>query len=402
MSILDFRDFIRRRDKSGELFRVPFEVDTLDEMGAFIARADYQGIHKPILFEKPAGFDIPVLANTVGHTNRAMAQAFGVDESNALPGCAMKTMEVLKEGGIPPVFVENADAPCKEVILTGDDVDLGLLPVLRLNPQDGQGASRFAEGRFMTSLCASSPREGANNLSYHRLEITSRNSGVMWIFRGTGDAISMQDYWGALIDAPSSTWEPEKGRPFPVAFVFGVTPEFILGGANAALPHEHDDYAFLGGVAGTQVELVKCETQDINVPANAEIVVEGELKPFNWATQGQFASFNGSYDDPRRRPIFDVTGITMRKNPIYQHVHIGLPFNECNSIAAFFRSVKVFMQVKEVLPNLVDVFVDPSAWLRIYRTPVDKKGSGRRAKDGHDARLYRTRGVLQACIRVRR
>jgi 4-hydroxy-3-polyprenylbenzoate decarboxylase len=171
----------------------------------------------------------------------------------------------------------------------------------------------------------------------------------------------MQDYWGSRIDDAPESWEPDKGKPFPIAFVFGVTPEFILGGANAALPHEYDDYAFLGGVAGTPVELVKCETQDINVPANAEIVVEGELKPFNWATQGQFASFNGFYDDPRRRPIFDVTGITMRKNPIYQHVHIGLPYNECNSIAAFFRSVKVYMQVKEVMPNLVDVFVDPSA-----------------------------------------
>jgi len=76
---------------------------------------------------------------------------------------------------------------------------------------------------------------------------------------------------------------------------------------------------------------------------------------------GQFASFNGFYDMPRRRPIFDVTAITMRKNAIYQHVHIGRPLNECNSIAAFFRSVRCFMQIKEIMPNVVDVFVDPSA-----------------------------------------
>ena len=107
--------------------------------------------------------------------------------------------------------------------------------------------------------------------------------------------------------------------------------------------------------------MVKCETVDVDVPANAEIVVEGEFKPFNWATQGQFASFNGYYDDPRRRPVFDVTAITMRKGAIYQHVHIGRPLNECNSIAAFFRSVRTFVQIREIMPNVVDVFVDPSA-----------------------------------------
>jgi len=106
MKHFDFRWFLEDLDKKGELFRVPVEVDTLDEMGAFIARADYEDIHKPILFEKPTGFDIPVLANTVGHTYRRMAEAFGVPEENALPGCAMKMMQVLKTGGVPPVYVD--------------------------------------------------------------------------------------------------------------------------------------------------------------------------------------------------------------------------------------------------------------------------------------------------------
>ncbi|MCH7496055.1 MAG: UbiD family decarboxylase, partial [Candidatus Marinimicrobia bacterium] len=124
-----------------------------------------------------------------------------------------------------------------------------------------------------------------------------------------------------------------------------------LAGANSALPDESDDFAFIGGLRDTPVEMVKCETVDVDVPANAEIIVEGEFKPFNWTTQGQFASFNGFYDVPRRRPVFDVTAITMRKNPIYQHVHIGRPLNECNSIAAFFRSVRTFVQIKEIMPN---------------------------------------------------
>ncbi len=374
MSFFDFRAFIDNLDKEGGLFRVPVEVETLDEMGAFIARADYNDIHSPILFEKPTGYDIPVLANTVGHTYRRMADAFGVPEDNALPGCAMKMMEVLKSGGVPPVYVDEDTALCQEVVLTGEDADLSILPALRLNPQDGQGSPDFAEGRYFTSLCVSKPGENAHNLSYHRFEITGKDTGSVWIFRGTGDALSMENFWGSKIDDPSSTWDHDNAKPFPMAFVFGVTPEFILAGANSALPHEGDDYAFIGGLRDQAVEMVKCKTIDVDVPANAEIVVEGEFRPFNWTTQGQFASFNGFYDKPRRRPVFNVTAITMRKKPIFQHVHIGRPLNECNSIAAFFRSVRAFVQIKEIMPNVVDVFVDPSAGCGFTVHVAIKKG----------------------------
>ena len=103
MSAFDFRAYLNDLDKNNDLLKVPVEIDTLDDMGAFIARADYQGIDKPILFEKPKGFDIPVLANTVGHTNKRMADAFGLAEDNLLPNIAAQMMSVLQSGGIPPV-----------------------------------------------------------------------------------------------------------------------------------------------------------------------------------------------------------------------------------------------------------------------------------------------------------
>ena len=360
MRAFDFRAFLQDLEQNQDLMRVGVEVDTLDEMGAFIARADYAGVQSPILFEKPRGFDIPVLANTVGLGSQRIAQAFGVPDQDLLPACAMKTMQVLKTGGVAPEVVDPQQAACKEIILTGEDVDLSRLPVLRLNPGDGNGPAS-TEGRFITSLCISKPRPGAHNLSYHRFEITGRDTGTVWIFRNTGDAHSMEEFWGAKIDDPSSTWDHEKARPFPMAIVLGVTPEFILAGANSALPHKNDDFAFIGGLKNTAVEMVRCESIDVDVPAHAEIVIEGVFKPFNWALHGKFASFNGFYDEPRRRPVFNVTAISMRKNAISQHVHIGRPLNECNAIAAFFRSVRVFMQVREVLPNVRDVFVDPAA-----------------------------------------
>jgi UbiD family decarboxylase len=336
MSAFDFRRFIDEQDGACQLLRVPFEVDTLDDMGAFIARADSTGIEYPILFEKPAGFDIPVLANTVGQSSKLMAAAHGVEASgNLLPTIAAKMKATLQSGGIAPTLVRSDNAPCKENIITGDDMDLAKLPVLRLNPKDG--------GRFITSLVVSKPADNAHNLSYHRFQVTRRDGGPMRVFRLSGDARSMRD------------------QTFPMAFVFGVTPEFILAGANKALPHESNDFAYIGGLRNESVQLVRCETIDVDVPANAEIVVEGVLQASEQVTQGTFASFSGSYDVPRPQPLFQVTAITMRKNPIYQHVHIGRPLNECNSIASFFRALDVYQDLKAVLPKVVDVYAEPSA-----------------------------------------
>ena len=332
-------------------------------MGAYISRLDYSGINKSVLFENPKGFDIPVYANTVGHDPMNIAESFGADGGGdgVLPNIAQKMGQVLQGGGIEPEIVGNDEALCKEIIQTGDDIDLTKLPVLRCNPSDGQGASTFLEGRFMTNVVASHPNPETYNLSYHRFEITRKDGGSIWIFRGTGDAKNMEEYWGAKIDDSSDTIDPDKGKAFPIAYVFGVTPEFIVAGANKAMPFGANDYSFIGGLRNEAVKLVKCETIDVYVPANAEIIVEGIMKPFDWTTQGAFASFNAMYDEPRRRPAFEVTAITMRKKPIYQHVHVGRPINETNTLAGFFRGVHVYREVKAVLPNLVDLYIDPAA-----------------------------------------
>lgn len=355
--IRDLRDYLDLLASRGDLLEVADEIDPLDEMGAFIARADNSGMNKAILFKKAKGSAMPVLANTVGSTYKRIAESFGVPEGNAVAAAAEKMGKVMMGGAIPPVMIDPAKAPCREIVLKGNEVDLGLIPVLRLNPEDGRGP-RSTEGRFISSLACSQPRPNAHNLSYHRFELQGPNSGTVWVFRLTGDARTIEEAWGAKIGDPE---DPSKGKPFPLAYVMGVTPEFLLTGANPGMPPNYNDFAFIGGLMGRPVELVKCESIDVMVPANAEIVVEGIMRPFNWGMQGRYASFNGFYDEPRKRPIFEVTAITMRKNPIFQHVHIGLPLNECNNMAAFFRSVRVFRDVQMVMPNLVDVFVDPGA-----------------------------------------
>lgn len=372
-----FRNFLDDLDASGELLHIKDEVDTLDEIGALIARADYDHITKGLLFENPKGSDIPVFANTIGTSYSRIAKSFGVPLEKAVPGAAKRMREIIRSGGVPPVMVENDEAPCKQVIMTGDDVDLARLPILRMNPEDGTRTKSFLEGRFICALACSKPSETGRNLSYHRFEVTSKNSGSVWIFRNTGDAKSMEESWGAKIDDPSSTWNYEKAKPFPMAYVLGASPEMVLAGANSALPYNNDDFAFVGGLKDEAVKLVKCETIDVDVPADAEIVIEGVFKPFNWAVQGRFASFNSFYDEARRRPVFDVTAITMRKDAIYQHVHIGRPLNETNNIAAFFRSVKVYQDLVQVLPNIQDVYVDPAAGCGFtVHVSMDKKRIG--------------------------
>lgn len=377
MASKSFRDYLETLEDNNQVLHVTDEIDPLDEMGAFIARADYNGMDKAIMFDNPKGYDIPVIANTVGNSYSRIAAVFDVPEDRAVPAAAEKMMDIIKAGGIPPVYVDQDTAPCREVIQTGDDVDLSKLPILRLNPEDGTNSRRFLNGRFICSLAVSKPDENSHNLSYHRFEETGPNEGPIWIYRGTGDAKSIEEAWGAKIDDPSSSWDHDKAKPFPMAFVFGVGPEFILAGANSALPYKNDDFAYIGALNGEAVEMVKCETIDVDVPANAEIIVEGVLKPFDWAMQGRFASFNGMYDESRRRPVFHVTAITMRKKPIFQHVHIGLPLNETNSIASFFRSIKIYASVKEIMPNLIDVFVEPAAGCGFTaHISIDKKRIG--------------------------
>ena len=301
MSAQDLRAYLESLESTGQLLRISEEVDTLDELGALIARADYRGLHKALLFENPKGFDTPVLANTLGSTEHRIAETFGAAPQSAVPQVAQKMRQVMQGGGIPPVAVDKDQAPCKEVILVGEDADLARLPIPRLNPADG-GGPKSSEGRFISSLACSKPSATGHNLSYHRLEIQGPRHGPVWVFRLTGDAKSISEAWGSTPEDHPSTWDKEKGKPFPMAYVLGVTPAFLLAGANPGLPHKNDDFAFVGGVEGAAVEMVRCETIDVDVPATAEIVVEGVMQPFNWGQQGRFASFNGFYDEPRRRP----------------------------------------------------------------------------------------------------
>jgi len=274
---LDFRAFIERQDRNDELLRVKAEIDTLDDLGAFVARMDYSTVNKSILFENPKGFDIPVYANTVGNDPMAIGRSFGVGKEGdgLLPNIARKMGEVLHSGGIEPQLVDKSEAPCKEVIMTGDDVDLTKLPIPRCNPRDGQGAQQYLEGRFMTHVVASHAKPNSYNLSYHRFEVTRPNGGSLWIYRGTGDAIGIEQHWGSKIDDPSSTHQPDKGKPFELAYVSGVSPEFVVAAANKAMPFEGNDYAFIGGLRNKPVKMVKCETIDVYVPANAEIIEHG-------------------------------------------------------------------------------------------------------------------------------
>lgn len=146
--IRDLRDYLDLLSSRGDLLEVSEEVDPLDEMGAFIARADTSGMNKAILFKKAKGSAMPVLANTVGSTYKRIAESFGVPEGNAVAAAAEKMGKIMMGGSIPPVVVDPSKAPCREIVLKGNHVDLGLIPVLRLNPEDGRGP-RSTEGRFI-------------------------------------------------------------------------------------------------------------------------------------------------------------------------------------------------------------------------------------------------------------
>ena len=136
------RDFVTRQEAAGDVLRIKPEIDTISEIGAVIARSDYEKIGKGLLFENPKDYHIPVFANTIGSTYRRIAESFGVDEARAVPGAAER-MRAAMMNPIAPIHVGRDDAPCQEVVLTGEDIDLGILPILRLNPEDGSKSRDF-------------------------------------------------------------------------------------------------------------------------------------------------------------------------------------------------------------------------------------------------------------------
>ena len=355
MKYRDLRDFLSQLEALGELKRIGVEVDPKLEMTEICDRVLRAG-GPALLFEKPKGSSIPVLGNLFG-TPRRVALGMGEDSPEALREVG-KLLAYLKEPE-PPRGLKDAwdklpvlkqvlnmapkivsSAPCQEVVWEGKDVDLSRLPVQTCWPGD---AGPLVTWGLVVTRGPNKPRQ---NLGIYRQQVIAPNKLIMRWLAHRGGALDFREHC-----------ETNPGTPFPVAVVIGADPATILG-AVTPVPDSLSEYQFAGLLRGAKTELVKCLGSDLQVPASAEIVLEGFIAPGETAPEGPFGDHTGYYNEVADFPVFTVERITMRSNPIYHSTYTGKPPDEPAMLGVALNEVFVPLLQKQ-FPEIVDFYLPP-------------------------------------------
>lgn len=351
----DLRDFIKMLESRGELKRIRTEVDPYLEMTEISDRTLRAG-GPALLFENPKGYDYPVLTNLFGTPER-VALGMGEESVEALRGVG-ETLSQLKEPEPPrgmkdaweklplykqvlnmgPKVVKNA--PCQHTVIEGDDVDLNRIPIQTCWPGD---AGPLVTWPLVVTRGPEKPRQ---NLGIYRQQLIGRNKLIMRWLSHRGGALDFRE------------WQQQHpGEPFPVAVALGADPATILG-AVTPVPDTLSEYAFAGLLRGGKTEVVKCIGSDLQVPASAEIILEGFIYPDEMADEGPFGDHTGYYNEVDQFPVFTVERITQREVPIYHSTYTGRPPDEPAVLGLALNEVFVPILRKQ-FPEIVDFYLPP-------------------------------------------
>jgi 4-hydroxy-3-polyprenylbenzoate decarboxylase len=382
----DLREFISTLEKRGQLMRIKTPVSAnleIAEITDRVSKLKGQG-NKALLFENVTGYDMPVLINAFGSRER-MNLALEVKDLDSIadrirhfikpkvPESFMDKLAflptILEIGKFPPKLT-NTPAPCQEVVITNPaEAMLDKLPILKCWPEDG--------GAFITmgAIITKDPRHGNRNVGMYRLQkFDNCTTGMHWHKHHDGARNFEESRRQAMIDgdpqspdsAASQPTEPpnygtffekeayeKPGTKLEVAVVLGSCPA-VTYSATAPLPPEIDELIFAGFLRQSPVKLTKCKTVDLEVPANAEIVIEGYVNQKDLKTEGPFGDHTGFYSLAGLFPVFHVTALTHRKNPIYQTTIVGQPPQEDCYLGK--ATERIFMpMVQMLIPEIVDM-----------------------------------------------
>ncbi len=355
MQYADLRDFLAQLEARGELRRIAHEIDPRLEMTEICDRT-LRARGPALLFEKPKGHTIPVLGNLFGTPER-VALAMGAESVEALRDVG-RLLAFLKEPEPPkgfkdlweklPTFKQVLNmpakvvkgAPCQEVVLEGDAVDLAQLPIQTCWPEDA--GPLITWGLTVTK----GPHKERHNLGIYRQQVIGRNKLIMRWLAHRGGALDFRDWRQA-----------HPGEPFPVAVALGADPATILG-AVTPVPDTLSEYGFAGLLRGARTEVVKCLSHDLQVPASAEIVLEGFIRAGEETSEGPFGDHTGYYNEVERFPVFTVERITHRENPIYHSTYTGRPPDEPAVLGVALNEVFVPILQKQ-FPEITDFYLPP-------------------------------------------
>jgi 4-hydroxy-3-polyprenylbenzoate decarboxylase len=357
MQYQDLREFINELEKQGELKRITTQVDANLEITEICRRTlDKKG--PALLFENVKNSDMPVLANLFG-TTRRVAMAMGQEDLIALRKLG-KLLAELKQPEPPkglkdaieklPVLKQVLNMPvktvkkgqCQEVVIEGDSVDLSKLPIQTCWPKDA--APLITWGLTITK----GPLKKRQNLGIYRQQLIGKNKLIMRWLSHRGGALDFKDWQ-----------EKNPGKPFPIAVALGADPATTLA-AVTPIPDSLSEYAFAGLLRGKKTKVCSCIGNDLQVPENAEIILEGVLHPGEMADEGPFGDHTGYYNEVESFPVFTVERITHRKNPIYHSTYTGKPIDEPAVLGVALNEVFVPL-LQQQFPEITDFYLPPEA-----------------------------------------
>ena len=378
------RDFIQRLEQAGRLQRVSVPVDPHLEMTEIQTRLlAEQG--PAILFEQPVKrdgtrYDMPVLVNLFGTVERV---AWGMDREPDQLRAVGEMLAFLKQPEPPGGWREAMEmfplvktvlamkpkqvsyAPCQDVVLTGDQIDLSKLPIQGCWP--GEPAPLITWPLVVTKG-PGKRKEDDFNLGIYRMQVIGKNQTLMRWLKHRGGA------------QHHARWKQERPEPLPVAAVIGADPGTILA-AVTPVPDTLSEYQFAGMLRGRKVELVDCKTVPLQVPAGAEIVLEGHVSLEDYRDEGPYGDHTGYYNSVEQFPVFTISAITMRRDPIYLSTFTGRPPDEPSVLGEALNEVFIPLLTQQ-FPEIVDFWLPPEGCS--YRIAVV---SMRKAYPGHAKRV---------------
>ncbi len=387
MPYASLRDFMDRLEKAGRLVRVKAPVSTHLEMTEIQTRLlAEQGpavLFENVVREDGSRSDVPVLVNLFGTVERV---AWGMDREPAQLRAVGETLAFLRQPEPPGGWREALDmlpmlrtvmamkpktvgtAPCQEVVLTGNDIDLGRLPIQTCWP--GEPAPLITWPLIVTQgPNPKDDRQDSFNLGIYRLQVTGKNTTLMRWLKHRGGAQHHQRWKGA-----------GKREPLPAAAVIGADPGTILA-AVTPVPDTLSEYQFAGLLRGKKVDLVDCKTVPLKVPAEAEIVLEGHVSLDDYGDEGPYGDHTGYYNSVEQFPVFTISAVTMRRQPIYLSTFTGRPPDEPSVLGEALNEVFIPL-FQQQFPEIVDFWLPPEGCS--YRIAVV---SMKKAYAGHAKRV---------------
>jgi 4-hydroxy-3-polyprenylbenzoate decarboxylase len=351
----DLRDFIANLEQLGQLKRIGLEVNPDLEITEICDRTLRAG-GPALLFEHPKGYVIPLLGNLFGTVQR-VALGMGQESATALREVG-QLLAFLKEPDPPkglkdvwekwPLFKQVLNmppkvvnqAPCQDNVFTGTEVDLSRFPIQTCWPED--------VGPLITwgLVITKGPHKSRQNLGIYRQQVLGKNKVIMRWLSHRGGALDYRE-WQQI----------RKNQPFPIAVAIGADPATILA-AVTPVPDSLSEYAFAGLLRGNRTEVTPCLTHDLQVPARAEIVLEGFIYPEETAAEGPFGDHTGYYNEVETFPVFTIERLTHRHNPIYHSTYTGRPPDEPAILGVALNEVFVPILQKQ-FPEIVDFYLPP-------------------------------------------